>query len=59
MLREANDLNLFKKATPFSDKLYEALSRVESREDEEFPVAGPSFNKYFRNPDFCNEDKVD
>ena len=54
---EAADLSLFKKATPFSDKLYEALSRVESREDEEFPIAGPSFNKYFRNPDFCNEDK--
>ena len=57
LLREAADLNLFKKATPFSDKLYEALSHVESREDEEFPIAGPSFNKYFRNPDFCNEDK--
>ena len=57
LLREAADLNLFKKVTPFSDKLYEALSRVESREDEEFPIAGPSFNKYFRNPDFCNEDK--
>ena len=57
LLREAADLGLFKKATPFSDKLYEALSRVESREDEEFPIAGPSFNKYFRNPDFCNEDK--
>lgn len=57
LLREAADLSLFKKATPFSDKLYEALSRVESREDEEFPIAGPSFNKYFRNPDFCNEDK--
>ena len=54
---EAADLNLFKKATPFSDKLYEALSHVESREDEEFPIAGPSFNKYFRNPDFCNEEK--
>ncbi len=57
LLREAADLSLFKKATPFSDKLYEALSRVESREDEEFPIAGPSFNKYFRNPEFCNEDK--
>lgn len=57
LLREAADLNLFKKATPFSDKLYEALSHVESREDEEFPIAGPSFNKYFRNPDFCNEEK--
>lgn len=57
LLREAADLNLFKKATPFSDKLYEALSRLGSTEDEEFPIAGPSFNKYFRNPDFCNEDK--
>lgn len=58
LLREAADLGLFKKATPFSDKLYETLSRVESREDEEFPIAGPLFNKYFRNPDFCNEDKL-
>lgn len=39
------------------NQLYEALSHVESREDEEFPIAGPSFNKYFRNPDFCNEEK--
>ena len=57
LLREAADLGLFKKATPFSDKLYEALSRVESSEGEEFPIAWPSFNKYFRNPDLCNEDK--
>ena len=57
LLREAADLNLFKKMTPFSDKLYEALSRIEGRDDEEFPIAGPSFNKYFRNPDFQSEDK--
>ena len=58
LLREAADLNLFKSnLKPLSDKLYEALSRIEDRDDAEFPIAGPSFNKYFRNPDFQNEEK--
>ncbi|MBQ6179813.1 MAG: hypothetical protein IJK32_09880 [Bacteroidales bacterium] len=57
LLREASDLNLFKNLKPVSDKLYAALSKVQSRDDEAFPISGPSFNKYFRNPDFCKEDK--
>lgn len=57
LLREASDLKLFKRLSPVSDKLYEALSNVQDRDDEEFPIAGPSFNKYFRNPDFCKEAK--
>lgn len=57
LLREASDLNLFKPAKPVSDKLYEALSHIGSRDDEEFPISGSSFNKYFRNPDFHNEEK--
>lgn len=31
--------------------------KVQSRDDEAFPISGPSFNKYFRNPDFQNEEK--
>lgn len=58
LLREAADLNFFKvNLKPLSDKLYDALTKVQSREDEAFPIAGPSFNKYFRNPDFCKEKK--
>lgn len=58
LLREAADLNFFKNnLKPFSDKLYEALSKVQSHDDEAFPIAGPSFNKYFRNPDFQQEEK--
>lgn len=57
LLREASELSLFKRMTPMSDKLYAALTKVQSRDDEEFPIAGPSFNKYFRNPDFCKEAK--
>lgn len=57
LLREASDLNLFKNLKPVSDKLYAALSKVQSRDDEAFPISGPSFNKYFRNPDFQNEEK--
>lgn len=58
LLREAADLNFFKvNLKPLSDKLYDALAKVQSREDEAFPIAGPSFNKYFRNPDFCKEKK--
>ena len=57
LLREAADLKLFKKATPQSDNLYAALEKVESREDEAFPIEGSSFNKYFRNPNFQDEDK--
>ncbi len=57
MLREAFELNLFKKSKPVSDKLYAELTKVESRDDEEFPISLPSFNKYFRNPDFCTEAK--
>ena len=57
LLREASDLNLFKNLKPVSDKLYAALSKVQSRDDEAFPISGPSFNKYFRNPDFKNEEK--
>lgn len=58
LLREAADLNLFRNnLKPFSDKLYDALSRVERREDEAFPISGPSFNKYFRNPNFQFEEK--
>ena len=58
LLREAADLHLFKNnLKPFSDKLYNALSSVQSRNDEEFPISGPSFNKYFRNPDFQKEEK--
>ena len=58
LLREAADLNLFKtNLKPFSDKLYEALTKVQGRDDEAFPIGGSSFNKYFRNPDFCKEEK--
>ena len=57
LLREAADLNLFKSMTPLSDKLFAALEKVESRDDEEFPISGPSFNKYFRNPNFQDEEK--
>ncbi len=57
LLREASEMNLFKKLRPFSDKLYEALSKVENRDDEAFPIAKPSFNKYFRNPDFTKDPK--
>lgn len=58
LLREAADLNFFKvDMKPMSDKLYDALNKVQSREDEAFPIAGPSFNKYFRNPDFRKEKK--
>lgn len=57
LLREASEMNLFKKLRPFSDKLYEALSKVENRTDEAFPIAKPSFNKYFRNPDFTKDPK--
>ena len=57
LLREAADLNFFKPAKPQSDKLYAALERVENRDDEAFPIAGPSFNKYFRNPYFQSEEK--
>lgn len=57
LLREASDLKLFKRLSPVSDKLYEALSNVQDLDDEEFPIAGPSFNKYFRNPDFCKDPK--
>lgn len=57
LLREAADLSLFKKMTPFSDKLYDALSKIQDVDDEEFPISGSSFNKYFRNPDFCKEEK--
>lgn len=57
LLREASDLNLFKNLRPVSDKLYAALSKVQSRDDEAFPISGPSFNKYFRNPDFTKEPK--
>lgn len=58
LLREAADLKFFKvNLKPLSDKLYEALAKVQNREDEAFPIAGPSFNKYFRNPDFCKEKK--
>ena len=57
LLREASEMNLFKKLRPVSDKLYAALSKVENRDDEEFPISGSSFNKYFRNPDFTKEPK--
>ena len=58
LLREAAELNLFRNnLKPFSNKLYEALTKVQSRADEAFPIGGPSFNKYFRNPDFCKEEK--
>lgn len=58
LLREAADLNFFKNnLKPFSNKLYEALTKVQNREDKEFPIGGTSFNKYFRNPDFQKEDK--
>lgn len=57
LLREASELGLFKPLKPLSDKLYDALVKVQSRDDEAFPIAGPSFNKYFRNPDFKNEEK--
>ena len=57
LLREAAELKLFKNMKPMSDKLFEALCKVQSRTDEEFPIAKPSFNKYFRNPDFCKEAK--
>lgn len=57
LLREAAELKLFKNLKPMSDKLYEELCKVQSRTDEEFPIAKPSFNKYFRNPDFHSEAK--
>jgi hypothetical protein len=57
LLREAYELKLIKKTRPVSDKLYAALSKIEGRDDEEFPISGVSFNKYFRNPDFCKEVK--
>jgi hypothetical protein len=57
LLREASEMNLFKKLRPVSDKLYAALSKVENLDDEEFPISGSSFNKYFRNPDFTKEPK--
>lgn len=57
LLREAAELKLFKNMKPMSDKLFEALCKVQSRTDEEFPIAKPSFNKYFRNPDFYTEAK--
>lgn len=58
LLREAADMNFFKvNLKPLSNKLFDALTKVQSREDEAFPIAGPSFNKYFRNPDFQEEDK--
>lgn len=57
LLREASEMNLFKKLRPVSDKLYAALSKVENRDDKEFPISGSSFNKYFRNPDFTKEPK--
>jgi len=56
LLREAWTLGLLKSEKPVSDKFYQALSRVEGGE-EEFPISGPSFNKYFRNPDFMKEEK--
>ena len=57
LLREASSLSLFKKAKPMSNKLYMALATVNGVPDEEFPISGVSFNKYFRNPDFCKEAK--
>lgn len=57
LLREAADLNFFKPSKPQSDKLYAALEKVQSREDEAFPIEGSSFNKYFRNPNFQVEEK--
>ena len=57
LLREASEMNLFKKLRPVGDKLYAALSIVENSDDEEFPISGSSFNKYFRNPDFTKEPK--
>lgn len=58
LLREAADLNLFKNnLKPFSDKLYDALAKVQSRDDDAFPIEKSSFNKYFRNPYFCKEEK--
>lgn len=57
LLREAYELKLFKNTRPVSDKLYAALSKIEGRDDEEFPISGVSFNKYFRNPDFSKEVK--
>lgn len=49
LLREASSLSLFKKAKPMSNKLYMALATVNGVPDEEFPISGVSFNKYFRN----------
>ena len=57
LLREASELNLFKKAKPMSNRLYLALSAEKGKDDEAFPISGVSFNKYFRNPDFCEEAK--
>jgi len=57
LLREASELNLFKKAKPMSNRLYMALSAEKGKDDEAFPISGVSFNKYFRNPDFCEETK--
>lgn len=56
LLREAWTLGLLKNEKPVSDKIYQALSKMEDGEDE-FPISGPSFNKYFRNPDFMKEEK--
>ena len=57
LLREAAELNFFKKAKPLSNSLYVALAQVQNRDDEAFPISGVSFNKYFRNPDFFKEAK--
>lgn len=57
LLREASSLSLFKKAKPMSGKLYQALTVVNGKVDESFPISGVSFNKYFRNPDFAKETK--
>ena len=57
LLREASEMNLFKKAKPMSNRLYMALSAEKGKDDEAFPISGVSFNKYFRNPDFCEEAK--
>ena len=57
LLREASSLSLFKKLKPMSNKLYMALAVVNGTADEEFPISGVSFNKYFRNPDFAKEAK--
>ena len=46
LLREAADMNFFKvNLKPLSNKLYDALTKVQSREDDAFPIAEPSFNK--------------